>query len=357
MSNIPIIIPAYEPDMRLVELVNQLVARQLGPIVIVDDGSGEAFQDVFALTRDLLDSTSKEHARGTVLVHAANQGKGAALKNAFSYVLDSYPDALGVVTADSDGQHTPSCIERVREALIKNPHALVLGTRDFDAPDVPPKSRVGNRLTSRVFHALTGIAISDTQTGLRGIPHDFMATCLGLSGNRFEFETQMLSATQGKLPIVEVPIQTVYDSKEHHQTHYRVVVDSARICKVLIREPLAFAASSLASCAIDLAAFALLCAVARQVPGYVALCTVAARLISATFNFLVNSRLVFKSQNADSVAAPRYVALAVVIMALSAGLTTAGTMVFSAVPEVLVKVVVDAFLFALSFTVQKRVVF
>lgn len=353
MSCIPIIIPAYEPDERLVALFASLHERNMAPVVLVDDGSGTAYAELFDRALDAVGDA------GTLLVHEVNRGKGAALKTAFSHVLEQWPDAMGVVTADSDGQHDPDCIERVRTALEAHADSLVMGVRTFDGDDVPWKSRMGNKITSRVFGALTGIAISDTQTGLRGIPRELMEACLDLPGDRFEFETQMLTCAQkGGVPFFEVPIATIYDSKENHQTHFNAVKDSWRIYRTLLWEPLTYALSSLTSAATDIVAFAILYdQLLPSFDGKEAVCTAVARVISATLNYTLNSRVVFRSKRKAVVSVPRYVGLAVVIMALSATLTTLGHMALPFAPVVVVKIAVDAFLFVLSYVVQRRFVF
>lgn len=351
MGCIPIIIPAYEPDSRLIELLKALVQQEMGPIVLVNDGSGPTYEKLFVEAQKIMSDS------GTLLVHDVNKGKGAALKNAFAYVLDRWPEATGVVTADSDGQHAPDCIERVRKALTNSPDSLIMGVRTFGGDDVPWKSRMGNRITTRVFAALTGLYISDTQTGLRGIPRELMTACLDLPGDRFEFETQMLTCAHGKTPVVEVPIVTIYDSKDNHQTHFNTITDSWRIYRSLLRQPLTFALSSLVSCGTDIAAFAVICNMLRGVGGYVAISTIAARLISATVNYTINSRIVFRSKRSDTVSAPRYVILAATIMALSASLTTLGTYALPTVPEVVIKVIVDGFLFVASYVAQRQLVF
>ena len=92
---IPIVIPAYEPDERLLVLLKQL--HNSYTVIVVDDGSGAAYQPIFDKVRELLAQTG-----GTVLVHERNHGKGRALKTAFAYVLKQYPNAVGVVTAAPD---------------------------------------------------------------------------------------------------------------------------------------------------------------------------------------------------------------------------------------------------------------
>ena len=355
LSPIPIVIPAYEPDERLLELLEELVGQGMGPIVLVDDGSGEAYAEVFAHASAIISRQGKE---GSVLLsHEVNRGKGAALKTAFRHVLDTMPDALGVVTADSDGQHTPSCIARVSGALRANDSALVLGVREFGGDEVPWKSRVGNSITAWVFARITGTHVSDTQTGLRGIPRGLMRECLDLEGDRFEFEMQMLAHVMGKMAVVEVPIATVYDSRENHQTHFNALRDSYRIYRIILREPVLFALCSLGSSAVDLVVFWALCNLTRGLVGYVALSTAVARVLSATLNYLLNARVVFRSKKGVAQTAPRYAVLAFARMALSAGLVTLGTALLPRFAEVGIKVVVDTLLFFVSFVLQKRFVF
>lgn len=124
---IPVIIPAYEPDMRLLELLNDMKSNKCGPVILVNDGSGKEYDDIFDKAQLILKDIG-----GVLLIHEKNQGKGRALKTAFAYVLEQYPQAIGVVTADSDGHHTVSCVNAVRFALERQPDNLILGVRKFD---------------------------------------------------------------------------------------------------------------------------------------------------------------------------------------------------------------------------------
>jgi glycosyltransferase involved in cell wall biosynthesis len=74
-----VLIPAYEPDQRLLELIMGIRVKCDFNIVIVDDGSGNAYTDIFSSARKL---------GCTVLTHAVNQGKGNALKTGFNYIKD-----------------------------------------------------------------------------------------------------------------------------------------------------------------------------------------------------------------------------------------------------------------------------
>ncbi len=228
-KKIPIIIPAYEPDERLLPLLSELVDAGKY-IIVVNDGSGSGYNHIFEEAEKLIDKN------GVLLVHKENMGKGRALKTAFSYIINNIPDAVGGVTADCDGQHNAASIEKVSETLVSNPENLILGVRSFDRKEIPWKSYFGNVITLKVFHLISGIKVSDTQTGLRGIPLGFMNELIELKEDRFEFEMQMLLMTRHKHKIKEIPIATIYESKTNHKSHFNPWADSAKIYKILFKQ-------------------------------------------------------------------------------------------------------------------------
>ena len=347
-KQIPLMIPSLEPDEKLPRLLEQLHAAGIENIVLVDDGSGPAYAHFFEQAR--------ERWGCTVLRHAVNLGKGRALKTAFNHCLNTWPQAPGCVTADSDGQHTPECILKVMEALCRQPDALILGCRNFDDRDVPLRSSFGNKCTRAVFKVLVGLSITDTQTGLRAIPTGFMKTLMHTSGERFEFESNMLIDTkEAQVPIVEVPIETVY-IEENKTSHFNPLRDSARIYAVFGK----FLFSSLSSSVVDLALFSLFCMLLAPVIGgtlYIALATVFARVISATYNYFLNYKIVFKSREHHGMAAGKYLVLALVQMGCSAGLVSLLYLITGGFSELVLKIVVDVFLFFLSFQFQREFVY
>lgn len=345
---VPVIIPSYEPDEKLPGLLKQLRETGFKNIVIVDDGSGEDYAHFF--------KDAEEIYGCVVLHHAVNQGKGRALKTAFNYCLREYGEAPGAVTADSDGQHSPECILACVDALLTHPDSLILGCRCFEEEDVPARSEFGNKCTRIVMKYLTGITVSDTQTGLRGIPAAFMEQLLMVKGERFEFETNMLLETKKKkIPIVEVPIRTIY-IEENKTSHFNPIKDSVKIYMIFGK----FLFSSLSSSVLDLALFSLFCFLMRDMQWgsitYVMAATVFARILSALYNYSLNFKVVFQSESSVKSSLPRYILLAVVQMSLSALLVGYLYPLFGGV-EVLVKIPVDVLLFFLSFVIQREFVY
>lgn len=348
----PILIPAYEPDERLIDLLETLLNAEAKNIILVNDGSGPEYDELFERCQPFL-----EKMGGKLLIHEKNRGKGAALKTGFSYILEAYSNAVGCVTADSDGQHDTDSINAVIKSLTENPDNLILGVRSFDSEGIPWKSVYGNKITAGVMTFLTGLKISDTQTGLRGIPTAFMKELLDVKGDRFEFETEMLLETIGRYPITEVPIPAIYDSVTDHKTHFNTFKDSIKIYRILCRHFIRYAAASLTSAILDLVLFTVFCRLFGGMKLYVEVSTIAARVISGTYNYIINHIFVFESKNKKTTTASKYLLLALVQMSLSAGITGAFARLFVKVPEVIIKVITDTVLFIMSYKIQQKYIF
>ncbi len=337
---IPVIIPSYEPDRQLLDLCKSLYQAGMMETVILDDGSGREYREIF---------NQIETAYGfAVLRHAVNMGKGRALKDAFNYVLEKYPEAAGVVTADSDGQHTPEDIKRCMCALEEYPDRMILGCRQFCGEHVPWKSRFGNEVTKKIFQYLCGIGISDTQTGLRGIPRNLVKKSLTIAGERFEYETNVLIEANRDYDFLEVPIVTVYDSKTEHKTHFDPFRDSIMIYKVI----LSFLLSSLLSVLIDFSIFSL----SADAGADVWTATALGRAGSALANFSVNRNVVFKAGGSI----PRQLAGYIILLA---GSGTVSAVLVSMLSEcwpdrvIAAKAAAEGSLFFFNYYIQQAVIF
>lgn len=339
-----ILIPAYEPDHKLIALLRSITEAQPDvEVVLVDDGSGPDHASLFLRASEL---------GGLVLTHPVNRGKGAALRTGFAWIAGHRPGQV-VVCADCDGQHTATDILKVGDAttasIAVGRPSIVLGARHFTGR-VPFRSRFGNGVTRGFFALATGIRLRDTQTGLRGYPASMLDWLGTIEGDRFEYELNtLLQAKPGGHPIVEVPIATIY-LDENASSHFRPIQDSARIYAPL----LTFTASSLMGFGIDLVAVLVL----QAIFGNLLVSVVGARLLSSAANFLVNRNLVFDrtGRSGRATSAGRYAGLAVLILAANYGLMWLLTGPVSA-PLLVAKVLTELTLFGFSYAAQQRYVF
>lgn len=357
-NQVTVIIPSYKPDEKLFSTLDSILAQGFLDILVVDDGGGEKYAPIF--------DKIKEYPHCTVLHHPVNKGKGAALKTAFAYYLENRPDSVGVVTADADGQHLAKDIEKVAAAMAKS-QTVVLGCRDFSEPHVPPRSKSGNNISKFLFRALLGSRISDTQTGLRAIPKEYLPAIASAEGDRYEYETHMLFLiAREKIPMTEQTIETVY-LDNNASSHFRVLHDSARI----YARPLKFLGCSLLSSLADSIVFLilfpyflLLCMLLDTLPvlAITLLALAGARIVSGTLNYFLNAGLVFLPGKPCFRSYLRYTALSGVFFLIAAVLSSLIILllpftVTSMWLVVLVKSIVGILLFFPSFRVQHNHVF
>ena len=336
------LIPAYKPTDELLNLVVQLSDAHF-KIVIVDDGSGEEYREIFSASKRFAD----------VLVHEANRGKGRALKTGLAYINRHFENNPVIVTMDADGQHSVSDAIKVADAAIRSRDSLILGCRRFDG-DVPARSRFGNNCTRFVYRIMTGVKVSDTQTGLRAFRAELIPIMLNVHGNRYEYEMNvLLDCSRRKIPIKEVEIKTIYFDN-NSGSHFNTVKDSILIYKDIFK----FAASSAASFVIDYGTYSLLAAVTAGLGSYISipLSNITARLISSTVNYSINKRFVFENKDSVTKTATQYFTLAAVILA-------GNTMLLSILVNNLelnkyaAKIITEITFFTLSWFTQKHLIF
>ncbi|MEZ5355486.1 MAG: bifunctional glycosyltransferase family 2/GtrA family protein [Bryobacteraceae bacterium] len=339
-----LLIPAYRPPAGFAQLMDAMLdaaGDRFAGVFVVDDGSGPDFAPVFeALERD---------PRVTVVRHAVNLGKGAALKTGFNACLVAFPDAIGVVTADADGQHSPADTMRVAEALAANPTELVVGARAFEGK-VPWRNLLGNRITQAVFRVLAGVSLSDTQTGLRGWPRKLcqMSMRIGVNGYDFELEALMRGRREGLIrQPVQIPIRTIY-TDGNRSSHFNPLLDSMRIYYVFLR----YCASSMAAASVDYVLFLWTLAVT----GSIAHGMIVARSGSIVVSFLLARKAVFQSHANWAGSLVRFVGLVAVMGVVSYNLIQA-MHTYAGVPVTLAKMIAEGSLYLGNFAIQREFIF
>jgi glycosyltransferase involved in cell wall biosynthesis len=338
-SEFAVLIPAYKPGPDLPGLVADLVRLGVQRIVVVDDGSGVWFRARF--------DEAAAHPQVRVCRHAINLGKGAALKTGINAILCDDPDIAVVVTADADGQHAPEDILSVARAAAAHPGALVMGARQF-SERVPLRSRLGNNATKIVMRIVAGQSLSDTQTGLRGIPARLLSDLLKTPSQGYEFELDMLLLTRNqRVPIVEQPIQTIY-LDGNASSHFNPLLDSMRIYFVLLR----FALISMFTAVID----NLLFSACYLYTGNKLTSQVIGRLGAMTFNFATVKRMVFNSRGWVWREFLEYTALVAISGSISYGLIVLFTSQFS-MGVLKAKLLAEGILFLANFLVQRDIIF
>ncbi|MDF2904921.1 MAG: glycosyltransferase family 2 protein [Herbinix sp.] len=333
-----IIIPAYEPNYQLISLIHNIQSNCDHDIIIVNDGSSINCNQIFQEAGNL---------GCTVLTHNINQGKGAALKTAFSYLISSrLQDDL--VCTDCDGQHAWQDILKIANSVQAHTNSIVLGCREF-AGKVPTRSILGNKITSFIYYLITKRRITDTQTGLRGFSSSMLPWLAKVKGNRYEYEmNQLLEARTAGYDLFVIPIETIYENN-NESSHFNPIIDSIRIYLPIMK----FMLSSVTCGIIDFIALFIL----NSLTNNLLISVITARIISSVCNYYINRTMVFHSKNSNQLSSIlKYYALAIVILGCNYSLIS---LLVTAIglPLVIGKLVTECVLYLFSYIVQHRFIF
>lgn len=349
-----IIIPAYNPTEKFVALMRG-VSAAFKYIIVVNDGSKSECDEIFATIKT-------ENPCVTFIDHEVNMGKGAALKTAFSHYKNSpvYEETYGFVTADCDGQHTvEDMLMLAGELAAEHDRTLHMGSRDLNSPDMPPRSKAGNKITAFMFRYLYGVKLRDTQSGLRAFSKDLTDWLLDVKGDRFEYEMNVLiKSKDGGVHIAEHTVATLYE--KNHTSHFRSFKDSWRVMSTLMAGLTHFLIAAIAAAAFDLGLFSLFDYVildGKLSPSLVILIsTVVSRAVSSIVNFMVNRFLTFGGKRISKASLFRYYTLWLVQMLASYGAVYGLSTLFGG-GDVVVKLFVDLILSLMSYKIQQVWVF
>lgn len=335
-----VMIPALNPDERLRNIVDRNWELE-NQVILVDDGSDESYTQFFWELGE----------KCIVLHHKENRGKGEAIKTALRYIKEELWEYSVIGIMDADGQHLPDDMEKLLMKSVANPEALIVGSRTIDE-EVPWPSRMGNIITRKVFQITTGTKVSDTQSGLRSFSSNLLDFMLNMPGERYEYEMNVLvTCAKKEIPIIEVPVQTIYHDRNNSCSHFRKVRDSIRIYRQLLK----FLLVSSSSFLLDYMLFVLLTLFFPKTAGFIASANVMSRIVSGTYNYLLNCRLVFYEKKTVKTAMG-YLALAAGILFMN-NLLLQSFLIILHMPVYPAKILTECTLFCISWFIQKKVIF
>jgi glycosyltransferase involved in cell wall biosynthesis len=184
-------------------------------VLVVDEGSAD-------------DTAGAARAAGAeVIAYRPNAGKGVALNAGYDYAVREGYDA--VITLDGDGQHDPAEIPKFVAAAEARPDAhLFLGNRMSDVSAMPRIRRFTNRLTTAIVNRMSGLRVSDSQTGYRLIRTEVLRR-VRCASRTYDAESEILvRAGRAGFRAADVPVATIYRPDANSKIHP-------------LREPLRFA--------------------------------------------------------------------------------------------------------------------
>ena len=196
MANVVAIIPAYNEEKALADVIGKTL-ENVDDVIVVDDGSSDKTSEVAI------------EAGARVIKHSVNLGKGEALKSGFKAIGD---DSI-IITIDGDGQHNPSEIPDLVRPIVEDGADLVNGSRYMNGPEenTPAYRRVGQKVLDIATNISAGTKVTDSQSGFRAFSPK-SKNVFRFKDTGFGIESEMLvDAAEAGLKIVEVPITVRYD--------------------------------------------------------------------------------------------------------------------------------------------------
>ena len=212
-----IIIPVFNEEVTIGNIIDRVrvAAKRTGidaEIIVVDDHSHD---------RSL--AIAKRH-RIKLLSLKQHMGKGTALRAGFAKAKGDI-----IITIDSDGSHLPEELAEVLEPVLQGRADMVVGSRYLNHKKVDARrlNAFGVKLFNRCIMLLTGVAITDSQSGYRAIRREALKN-QRLRSFTYEIESEMLVKTAKKrFRVVEVPIS--FEQRTYGRSGVDPLVDGFKI--------------------------------------------------------------------------------------------------------------------------------
>ena len=193
--HIVVTIPAYNEERTLGKVLADVQAamhqqRARFTLLVVDDGSKDRTAAI----------AKAAHAR--VVRHPKNYGLAETFRTEMQECLRLKADVI--VHLDADGQYQAEDIPKLLDKIAEG-YDLVLGSRFLGTIESMPRlKRWGNRAFSCVISSITGMRITDAQTGFRAFTREVAK--IPMTSNHTYTQEQAIRAIREKHRVAEVPV-------------------------------------------------------------------------------------------------------------------------------------------------------
>ena len=195
-KRVVIVIPAFNEERTIVEVIRGLKQRGFTTLIVIDDGSSDRTGELASY-------------EGVIrLRHILNRGLGGALGTGISAALRLGAEVI--VTFDADGQHDPDDVMRLLAPIDVGEAEVVIGSRMLDPRGMPYRRRVANWTANVITYLLFGGWTTDSQSGLRAFSSRAAAR-MQIMTTGMEVSSEIIAeAVRNRLHWKEVPVKAIY---------------------------------------------------------------------------------------------------------------------------------------------------
>lgn len=191
-----ITIPAYNEEKTLSKVISEIPRKINGvnkiEVLVINDGSTDKTVQV------------AKKAGAVVLNNKRNMGLARTFKRGLEKALEMGADII--VNTDADLQYNQKQIPALIKPIIDGKADIVLGSR-FKGwiESMPLQKKLGNKIATWAVRQVSGIPVSDAQTGFRAFTREAAAKMNIQSQHTYTQET-IIQAAFKDLTVKEVPI-------------------------------------------------------------------------------------------------------------------------------------------------------
>jgi len=210
LSLVSIIIPLYNEENSIKNVLTRIPNHHKYEIILVDDGSTDSSMEK---AKEIKNRTIK------IVKHEENQGYGATILTGVKHAIGNI-----IVTMDSDGQHNPEEIPFLINPIINKCADIVIGSRYLGKSKykIPLYVRVGEKFIGISLRLLYHSRIGNNQSGFRAFSRYSLKIFKDMRYTKFGLCTETLfKAASNDLKIVEIPISI--NARKYGQSHVNLI--------------------------------------------------------------------------------------------------------------------------------------
>jgi glycosyltransferase involved in cell wall biosynthesis len=221
--SVSVVIPVFNEELTIGDIIartkSTMEETKLSyEILVIDDGSADRSAEI-------------SQASEAQVLREVHQGKGHALRSGFKRARGDL-----IVALDSDGSHQPEEIPLVLRYIMENKVDFVIGSRflntEVNNAKIPKVNKIGNKMFNNLIQLLTGMKVTDSQSGFRAIRSSTLRK-MKLNSRGYEVESEMLvKALKMGARVTEIPIS--FEQRTVGKSRLDPLRDGARILYSII---------------------------------------------------------------------------------------------------------------------------